>query len=169
MNAAPRKPRIRRLAVAVPHRVVHLVRRARALGGGWARSTVERSGAPPQARHSLLRFRLRRGRALPFRASVRAFRLFVQRLEGGELGRLFPHLVRKALLGLRGPLARLRQFPDHRLDLGLGRDGSRNSRRRGHGTLLVLVQALRKGHELRPDDHAGDSRGSLPPGLLRGA
>ena len=46
MNAAPRKPRIRRLAVAVPHRVVHLVRRARALGGGWARSTVERSGAP---------------------------------------------------------------------------------------------------------------------------
>jgi len=32
--------------VAVPHRIVHILRRTRLFGGGWERATVERSGAP---------------------------------------------------------------------------------------------------------------------------
>lgn len=41
-----RRPRFRRLAVAVPHRIVHILRRSRLFGGGWVRATVERSGVP---------------------------------------------------------------------------------------------------------------------------
>jgi spermidine/putrescine transport system permease protein len=51
-----RKPRLNRLAVAVPHRLVHLLRRARIIQAGHGRATVERSGAPRKRGASLSDF-----------------------------------------------------------------------------------------------------------------
>jgi len=48
-----RKPFFRRLAIAVPHRLVHLLRRARIIRAGRGRATVERSGAPRKRGSSL--------------------------------------------------------------------------------------------------------------------
>jgi spermidine/putrescine transport system permease protein len=43
---AGQRPRFRRLVVAVPHRLVHILRLARAIKQGRGRAIVERSGAP---------------------------------------------------------------------------------------------------------------------------